>query len=716
MRKALLFTLAFVIAIQLASSKEGMWVPTLLEKYNLEEMQQMGFKLSAEDVYSVNNSSLKDAIVLFGRGCTAELISEEGLIITNHHCGYRAIQAHSTLGHDYLTNGFWAMDKGEELPNQSLSVKFLEYMEDVTESVTSGMDTIADENKVKSQIQGNIQKIVSEAACNGKYIATVKPLFYGNQYFLYVYKEYKDVRLVGAPPSAIGKFGGDTDNWMWPRHTGDFSLFRIYADENNEPAEYSEKNVPYKPKKFLPISLKGVHKDDFTMVFGYPGSTTEYLPSYAIDIIQNQRDPDRVAIRDKKVGIMKADMGADPLVKIKYAAKYSGVTNAWKKWQGEILGLKRMGAIEKKKAFEGRFKEWAIQNNSWDEEYKQVFTEFAALYSKYGTYIKASDYYSEIVWRGADIFKMAANLNGFLRFQERDKKNVDQNQVKWLLAELEKTYKDYNQATDEKLFAELLPLLSKDINPLFVPDNVKQKLGKYNKQKLIGKLYRKSILSDKEKLFKVLSSDNPNKLLKLRKDPVVSMYQELRAHFHINVAPVIKALESRMSGNMKTYMAGIMEMKKDKQFFPDANGTLRLSYGKVEGYEPKDGVRYKFQTTIDGVIKKHNPDEYHFNVPDKLKELYHKKDYGSYGENGTLPVCFTASNHTSGGNSGSPVLNAEGHLVGVNFDRCWEGTMSDVMYDPAVCRNISIDIRYALFIIDKFAGAGYLLEEMELVK
>ena len=683
--KNLVLSLSFVMFACSGFSKEGMWLPTLLKKYNLDEMQTMGFKLSDEDVYDVNNSSLKDAIVLFGGGCTGELISGDGLLITNHHCGYKAIQSHSSLEHDYLTDGFWAMSKDQELPNKMLSVKFLEYMEDVTENVMSGLDTINRDELKQLQKEKNIQEIVRDASDSGKFIANVKPLFYGNQYFLYVYKEYTDVRLVGAPPSAIGKFGGDTDNWMWPRHTGDFSLFRIYADKNNEPADFSPDNVPYKPKKFLPISIKGIQKNDFTLVFGYPGSTTEYLPSYAVNIILKQRDPDRIALRDKKIEIMKADMDADPLVKIKYASKYSGVTNAWKKWQGEILGLKRLNAIEKKQAFEKDFQEWAIEQGAWDSIYQAVFTDFGNLYSKYAPLIKASDYYSEIVFRGADIFKLASNLNSLLRIQEKNKDaSVNKHQLKQIKIVFNDIYKDYNQPTDEKIFEILLPFLISDLDPGLVPESIKAKIDKLGQQNLLGKIYRKSILTDKEKLFKILDSNNPKKILQLRTDPMVSLYQELRAHYYIHVDPYVNALETRISEGMKTYVAGIMEMKKDQQFYPDANSSLRISYGRVEGYEPKDGVRYKFQSTLDGVIQKDDSSTYFFNVPEKLKDLYSRKDFGKYEENGTVPVCFTASNHTSGGNSGSPVINANGQLIGVNFDRCWEGTMSDVMFDPDV--------------------------------
>ncbi len=712
MKRLVTIVVLLILAVSLSFSKEGMWVPTLLEKYNIEEMQQMGFKLSAKDVYDVNYSSLKDAIVIFGRGCTGEVISDEGLLITNHHCGYRAIQSHSTLEHDYLSNGFWAMNKEEELPNPSLSVRFLEYMEDVTSKVLEGTEEVEGDKKQK-KIDKNIKQVVEEVTIEGKLEASVKPLFYGNQYFLYVYKRYTDVRLVGAPPSSIGKFGGDTDNWMWPRHTGDFSLFRIYADKNNEPAPYSEDNVPFKPKKFLPISLKGVQPEDFTMVFGYPGSTTEYLPSNAIDIIMNQRDPDRIKIRGRKIEVMKKDMEDDPLVKIKYAAKYSGVTNAWKKWQGEIKGLSRMKAIEKKKAFEGEFKQWAIENNTWDSTYQQVFDDFNGLYATYGRVVKASDYYNEIFWRGPDIFQMASQVNGYLKKVKKENKLPAGNSLEDLKKELDKLYKDFNRPTDEKIMAVLLPMLVNDLEHKFLPSSTKEKIVKLGSQKLVEKVYRKSALCNKDKLYEILES---GKVQKLEKDPMVNFYREFRTHYYIYIDPVLALIEETINSSMKTYVAGLVEMKKGQPFYPDANGTLRISYGKVEGYQPKDGVRYKHKTTLEGVIAKDDPEDYYFDVPEKLKKLHQEKDYGIYSEGNTIPVCFVASNHTSGGNSGSPVLNADGHLIGLNFDRCWEGTMSDVMYDPEVCRNISLDIRYALFIIDKFAGAGYLLGEMKVIK
>ncbi|WP_340112762.1 S46 family peptidase [Maribellus mangrovi] len=714
MKKLVLQVLILLAAVQV-SAKEGMWIPTLLEKYNMTEMQEKGFKLSAADIYDVNHASMKDAIVLFGRGCTGEVISDEGLLITNHHCGYRNIQSHSSVENDYLTNGFWAMSREEELPNPGLTVSFLEYMEDVTKRVfdeTKGLEGEVFQKKIDQ----NIDRIKQDASKNGRFKTDVKPLFYGNQYFLYVYKVYKDVRLVGAPPSAIGKFGGDTDNWMWPRHTGDFSIFRIYADKNNEPAEYSPDNVPYKPKKFLPVSLKGIEPGDFTMVFGYPGTTTQYWPHQAVEVTMNQRDPDRIMLRDKKLEIIGADMQSDPQIRIQYAAKYASISNAWKKWQGEIKGLERLDAVNKKLEFEAEFENWAKQKGIWDSQYKVVFDNFEDLYAEYAKYIKAGDYYSEVVTRGVELFGQARSLNDIINSIENKQEEKVASQRKTMLRGLERFYKNFNQPTDEKLFAELLPVLVRDLEPEFVPEEVKATVEKYNAQQLVKKVYRKSILTDREKLNDLLENASEKKLLKLRKDPVLLLFNRLNFLTETKIKPNVKRIEAVIDANMRSYVAGLMEMKKGQAFYPDANLTMRITYGQVEGYKPRDGVKYMHYTTLDGIMEKGNPAIYDYDVPEKLKDLYKEKDFGRYAVNGTVPVAFTASNHTSGGNSGSPVINADGELIGVNFDRCWEGTMSDIMYDPEVCRNISLDIRYALFIIDKFAGAGYLLKEMEMVE
>jgi hypothetical protein len=715
MNKLILTLSSVFLVFSVLFAREGMWVPLLLEKYNIEEMQQMGFRLTADDIYDINKSSMKDAVVLFGGGCTGELISEDGLLITNHHCGYRQIQMHSSVENDYLTHGFWAKSRKGELANQGLSVSFLERMEDVTARVFEGLAETDSTDEADKLLNRNIAAIEKDAQENGKFRAIVRPFFYGNQYFLHVYKVYTDVRLVGAPPSSIGKFGGDTDNWMWPRHTGDFALFRIYAGKDNEPASFSEDNVPFKAERFFPISLRGVEPEDFTMVFGYPGRTTQYLPSYAVELIQKQRNPDRIAIRDSKLNIMAGHMSKDPKVRIQYASKYAGVSNSWKKWQGEILGLNRLGAVERKRDFEREFAEWGASNGRWTSEFAPLLDQFRSQYIEYAPLARASDYYTEIAWSGIEIFTIANYFDVFLRQIERQDE-ITESARQSLLRLTDIFFKDYHQPLDEEMFASLLPVLQSNLPGESIPVELSQVLRKFQGDKLIRNFYRKSILSNHLKIKELIAANSVKDFKAIGKDPVFQLFRAMRYFFDTRISMPLQLVESNLEAAMKPYMAGIMEMKEGQAFYPDANSTLRVSYGRVEGYEPRDGVHYKHYTTLSGIMEKDNPEVYDYDVPSRLKELYLSRDYGDYSQNGEMPVCFVASNHTTGGNSGSPVLNAEGHLVGINFDRCWEGTMSDIMYDPDQCRNIALDMRYALFIIDKFAGAGYLLEEMELVK
>jgi len=694
-------------------AKEGMWLPTLLNKYNINEMQQMGFKLTAEDIYSVNQACMKDAVVLFGTGCTGEIISDKGLMITNHHCGYSFIQNHSSLEHDYLTNGFWAKSNQEELPNPGLTVRFLERMEDVTGKILAGTEGKS-KDSIAATIVRNTQKVVKIAAENGKFDASVQTLFNGNQYFLYVYQVFEDVRLVGAPPSAVGKFGGDTDNWMWPRHTGDFSLFRIYANKDNQPAKYSKDNVPYKPKKFLEISIKGVKPEDFTMVFGFPGRTQQFLPTEAIRQIMQQGDPDKIKIRDFKLAQLSTDMNKDALVRIQYSAKYASTSNQWKKWQGEIKGLRRLNALDYKQKFEADYTKWVNSNPDRQKRYGQALSEINKLYALLPPYTKANDYYTEVVVQGTDIynrflfFETLANQWDTLAPAKQQK--IQDSMSAWING----NFKNYNRATDEKVFAGLMKMYAEDMDPAFLPEEFKLLMNKITKEELIGKVYQASILSNQDKLA---SANLGTKMFKqLRKDPVFKLFENLKAYYKSKIEPNYTSIQKQIDEQMKTYVAGILEMNQGKSLWPDANKTLRVSYGKVEGYEPMDGVSYDYYTTLDGIMQKDNPKIYDYNVPQKLRDLYQQKDYGRYGKDGKLNVCFIASNHTTGGNSGSPVLDANGRLIGVNFDRCWEGTMSDIMFDPDRCRNIILDMRYALFVIDKLSGAGYLLDEMKIVE
>ena len=714
MKKITISLLSGLLWVTSLTAREGMWVPSLMKKYNLEEMQRMGFRLSAEDVYDVNHASMKDAVVIFGGGCTGELISGEGLLITNHHCGYGQIQRHSTLEHDYLTHGFWAANREGELPCPGLTVSFLEYMEDVTDRVLEGTEILSDGIARSKKIGENSAAIEIKAAGDGKFRAQVRPFFYGNQYFLHVYKVYTDVRLVGAPPSSIGKFGGDTDNWVWPRHTGDFSLFRIYAGKDNEPAAYSAENVPFKPARFFPVSLSGVKPGDFTMVFGYPGRTTRFLTSEAVSLIMNQRDPERIAIRDIKLEILNGFMKDNPRVRIQYAAKYAGVSNAWKKWQGEVLGLQNYKALEKKKQFEEEFKNWAVKNNLWEGHYEKPLDELKALQETYAPVARAADYYSEIVTGGVEAFTLANYVRLFLSQVEREEAVSDNARLS-INQQAAGFYKNFHQPVDEAFFVRLLPLLARDLRPQDLPEGFSALMKKTNERKLVEKIYRKSLLTDSVRLRKFLLETDPVQLRKIEKDPLMALFLSLRRHYESEIRPLQMRLEAKTEEGMKEYVAGILQMEEGTPLYPDANFTLRVSYGRVEGYEPRNGIAYRHFTTLKGIMEKDNPDVYDYDVPDKLKALYEAGDFGRYGQDGRMPVCFVASNHTSGGNSGSPVINGNGHLVGINFDRCWEGTMSDIMYDPSICRNISLDIRYALFIIDKFAGAGYLLDEMTLV-
>jgi len=709
-RKSILLSGIILFVVSSAIAREGMWIPTLLNKYNIDEMNKLGFKLTAEDIYSVNHESMKDAVVLFGSGCTGELISDQGLLITNHHCGFDAIQNHSSIEHDYLTNGFWAKKMDEELPNQELSVSFLYRMEDVSDKILAG--TIDQPKDTANAIIGrNTKKITDEASENGKYEASVQPLFYGNQYFLYVYQVFEDIRLVGAPPSSIGKFGGDTDNWMWPRHTGDFSLFRIYAGKDNQPAKYSPDNIPYKPKKFFKISIRGVQPEDFTMVFGYPAKTQEFLPSQAIRQIMEQGDPDKIKIRDLKLKILANDMEKDPKVRIQYAAKYNTTSNAWKKWQGEVKGLNRLDALTAKQKFEDEFKLWAL-SDAGRAPYREVLPQLEKRYNELEPYIKANDYFGEIVLRGTDILSLVASFESIASKWKTLSPEKKQDGVKALQSRLEEHFNEYNRLTDEKVFSTLLRLYATEMDSKFLPEDFSILMQKLSNDKLISKIYRKSVFIDKEKLTQLLNGLDAQKLKTLGNDPAFKLFSSLKKFFDANVNLKYTSILKEIDSQMKTYVAGIMKMQEGKQLWADANKTLRVAYGKVEGYEPMDGVTYNYYSTVQGIMEKDNPEIYDYNVPQRLRDLYNQKDYGRYGENGEMNVCFLASNHTTGGNSGSPVIDGNGNLIGVNFDRCWEGTMSDLMFDPDRCRNIILDIRYALFIIDKFAGAKSLIDEM----
>ena len=711
--------LALTLLISLISkADEGMWLPQLLNAMNIKDMKKNGLKLTAEQIYSVNKSSLKDAIVQFAGGCTAEIVSDQGLILTNHHCGYSAIAFHSTVEKDYLTNGFWAMNKNEEVYTPNLNATIIQRIEDVTAKVLKGIIATSTEAKKDSIIKANIKLLEKEAVAGTHYEAFIKPFFYGNDYYLFVVETFKDVRMVGAPPSSIGKFGGESDNWMWPRHNADFSVFRIYANKDNKPAEYSKDNVPYKPKNVIPISLKGYKQGDFTMVYGFPGRTQEYLSSYAVDMIMNESDPLKVSLREKRLNIMNVDMLQSDAVRIAYASKFQSVANYYKKWMGEMNGLKKYDAVAKKQLFENQFNEAISANPAQKEKYGNIFPQLQKVYAEYKILNKQVDYYSECL--------MAIDALNYARFyitlnnELKKKQKGTTNTYDKTLEEYKKLgfFKNYNKPTDIKLCEAMLAEYIKG-----VPNNSRPYVldsfivaNNNDAKKMTDFLFSNTNFVDKEKA-EVMLNDYDKYTNLYERDPIFYITSSIVKYYNTSVFPQFQYDEREINELQKLYIQGQKEIFKDKKFYPDANSTLRVAYGKVNNYVPKDGVEYNYYTTLEGIMEKYIPKDEEFDVPAKLKELYEKKDYGQYAnKDGKLQVAFTASNHTTGGNSGSPVFNAKGQLIGTNFDRNWEGTMSDIMYNPNQCRNITLDVRYTLFIIDKFAGAGYLLNEMKLVK
>ena len=697
---------------------EGMWLPMLLQTVNGDALYTKGLKIPIDSIYSVNKTSLKDAIVLFGGGCTGEIISNKGLLLTNHHCGYSQIQSHSTIEHDYLTNGFWAKNMSEELPCPGLTATFIIRIDDVTDDIINQVNGLKEDDRNK-KVKEISEQLIKKAIEGTHYSADIKPFYYGNKYFMIVTETFKDVRMVGAPPSSIGKFGADADNWMWPRHTGDFSIFRIYADKNNQPAEYSKDNVAYTPRYSFPISIKGVKENDFTMVYGFPGRTQEYIPKEAVRTIFENTDPNRIKLRDIRLKIMGEAMRNNDTIRLQYASKYANVENAYKKWQGEVLGLKRLNAIEVKADFETKFVNWTKSVKD-GQEYVNALTQLNELHQKIRPYSAALDYYAEGI-KGIDLLNFAANFTKLEKLCEKEP--VDEKALSDAVDQLKKSskgfFKNYNASIDKDIFERLIQEYRKGTPQDLAADlSMIDKKFKGDYHKYTEYVFGKSHFSDLAKTEKFLSTFSAKKLKSLTNDPAYQLMKTCSAAYADKVSIPYKSLMNEIDLLQRTYMKGQMEMASDEKqkIYPDANLTLRLTYGKVEGYEPRDGIVYKYYSTLTGVIEKYDSTNYDFNAPAKLLELYRKKDFGEYGSNGNITPCFLASNHTTGGNSGSPVLNAYGQLIGTNFDRVWEGTMSDIMFDPERCRNISLDIRYTLFIIDKFAGARWLVDEMNIVK
>ena len=699
-----------------ARADEGMWLPMLIQK-KIPQMQELGFRLTAEDIYSVNRACLKDAIVHFGGGCTGEVISAEGLLITNHHCGYGQIQAHSTVENDYLKDGFWARTRQEELPNKGLTVTFLRRMEDVTEQVLEGVNDQMSEAERQNVIEVNIKRISEETLGDRDprfYSVRITPAYYGNQYFLYLNEIFRDVRLVGAPPSSIGKFGGDTDNWMWPRHTGDFSLFRIYANADNQPAEISDDNVPYRPRYHFTISAKGVKPGDFTMVYGYPGRTRQYVISPEVDYIANRSNPQKIRLRSLRLDVMNREQAKDPAVRIQYSSKNAGVSNSWKKWQGESRGILNAGTTEKKQEFEKRFQQWA--EASGRQEYITLIPRMKALYSQLEPFTFASEMYAEAI--------MAVEL---LRFANTLENTLVRNGTARAAEVSEVFFKDYYKPIDREIFELLFTEFHRVMEPLgdLLPadpatgeplpaDPLPADGSRF--ARLATHLYGTSALADRQKTMDLLAKDSASALELLREDAAFRLVNPYVEKNRTHIQPRIVEINRELNLLYRTWMQAIMEFDSDRIFYPDANSTLRVTYGTVQGYSPADAVMYMPVSTIEGIMQKDDPEIFDYDIPQSLRDLYAARDFGRWETDGTVPVCFIATNHTSGGNSGSPVLNADGHLLGLNFDRVWEGTMSDIEFDPSVCRNISVDIRYVLFVMDKIGNAKYLLEELDIIE
>jgi len=713
MKKILSFLIGFILIFSSTlKADEGMWLLPLLEKLNIGKMTEMGLKLSADDIYSINHSSIKDAIVIFGGGCTGEIVSEQGLLLTNHHCGYGSIQRHSSTEHNYLKDGFWAMSKKEELSNPGLSVTFLVSIEDVTGKINSrlipGMTEEARADTIKA-ITTRIEKVAMEG--NG-YRARVSSFFGGNNFYLLVYETYRDVRLVGAPPSSIGKFGGDTDNWEWPRHTGDFSVFRVYMSPDGKPAGYSPDNIPLQPKYHLPVSLKGEQKGDFAMIIGYPGGTQRYMTSFGIDELLSITHPNRIKIRGIRQEIMLKDMMADEKVRIQYASKYSGSSNYWKFSIGQSQGLKKLHVKDKKLVIENRFTHWVNSDSARKEKYGNALNLIKTSIESRKDFRNANQYIAECLLRGSEIISFASRSTGlFHQLESGNQEKIDQ-AIERLKSSAKNFYKDYNPPTDRKIVKAMLRLVGEDIPVAYQPDffNTIRKKYKGNYDKFTDQMFDKSIFANETRFNNFL--EHPS-LKVLKKDPA---YQAASSTFtkYLELRARSAEFDENLSKGRRLLIAGLRKMNPDGVRYPDANFTMRLTYGSVNGYDPRDAVHYKYFTTLKGVMEKEDPNNFEFVVEPRLKELYRKKDFGRYGTNGRMHVCFLTNNDITGGNSGSPVINGNGELIGLAFDGNWEAMSGDIAFEPELQRTISVDIRYVLFIMDKYAGAGHLVDEMTL--
>jgi hypothetical protein len=716
MRRYILFIWTFLfLCFYNLSAKEGMWLLPLLEKINMAEMNKMGLKLTAEDIYNITNSSLKDAVVFFGRGCTGEIISDRGLVITNHHCGISQIQKHSTVDKDLLKNGFWAFTEKEELPNPDLTVKFLISIEDVSDRINNELSDTMPEDIRNDKISAISLEIEEEATENTHYVSEVKSFYEGNNFYLFIYEIFKDIRLVGAPPSSIGKFGHDTDNWMWPRHTGDFCLFRVYTGPDGNPAEYSEDNIPYKPRHYLPISLKGIKPGDFTMVLGYPGTTQRYITSYEIQELLETTHPNRIKIRGIRQQILLEDMMKSKKVNIQYAEKYFRSSNYWKFSIGQSQGLKRLNIYDNKKELEKKFTEWVAQNNERQKKYGNALALVKNAIERRKTLQHVNQYLYEAFFRSSEILKFANEANWLYSTMPENNynKEIINSLAKDLREDGEDHFNSYNPPTDIKVTTAMIKLFNENVPEKYHPDiymTIKKKYkGKY--EKYVKSMFSKSIFADRDKINRF--TQNPDIKI-LEKDPAFIAAKSIYSEYQKN-RKELKEINNEFNKGRRLYMSGLMEMQSDKIFYPDANSTMRLTYGTVGGYSPRDAVYYDYFTTLQGVMEKEDPDNWEFFIPAKLKQLYEIKDYGNYGTNSKMNVCFITNNDITGGNSGSPVIDDEGRLIGLAFDGNWEAMTGDIIYEPDLQKCICVDIRYILFIIDKYAGATNIINELKIL-
>ena len=714
--KKITIALALLLSVITTQSRadEGMWLPLFIQRLNYVDMQKEGLHLTAEEIYSINHSSLKDAIIMFGGGCTGEIVSPNGLIFTNHHCGYGSIQSHSTVDHDYLSDGFWATRYEEELPTPGLTARFLVSIQDVTGAVLAGVKDNMTEAERLEKIKANSKNIEFTNTKGTQYDARTVSFFNGNEYYLFLYEVYKDVRLVGAPPSSIGKFGADTDNWMWPRHTGDFSVFRVYANRENKPAEYAADNVPMTPKQFLPISIKEKNIGDFQMIMGYPGTTDRYATSYTINWALEKNNPMVVKIRTKKLEILRGDMAADAEVRIKYASKYAGSANYWKFFIGQNKGLKRLGVYDRKREIEEQFAKWFSADKDRSLKYRDALLNISNAYETINKYEAAVRYNSEAIVRGCEIIAFSRNFNKLA--EELAKPTPDKQLIRKYTdqaSEASKQYfKNYNMATDVKMLAAMLELYYNDVPKQMQPAYLEKIHSKYKGsfEEYAQSVFSKTIFGSQSKVDLFLVDP---KLKTLQKDPIWPLQEAFAANAEI-IDGIVKPANEMLAKGRRLFVKGLREMQADKNFYPDANSTMRVTYGKVLDYSPADAINFDYITTLDGLMAKEDPTSLEFTVPAKLKQLYKDKDYGRYGENGKMVVGFITNNDITGGNSGSPVLNGNGELTGLAFDGNWEAMSGNYAFEPQLQRTICVDIRYVLFVIEKYAGATNLIKELDI--